>query len=206
MQNAKKINDKETIQIIYTNVENLDLNLINRVPKFRQDKINQYVFDKDKKLSLGAWLLVQEIGDFDVAFTTMGKPYFTNSNIKFNISHSGSFCICAYSNYNIGCDIELIQDYEDELAKQCMLKDELKIINKNGKKFYDFWTMKESYIKALGKGLSINPLSFSAKAINDWYFYPFSINSNYSSCVCTDKKNLNINICELNKSCAKKWK
>lgn len=38
----------------YINCENLDLNLKTDMPKFRQRKFDDYVFEKDKKLCLGS--------------------------------------------------------------------------------------------------------------------------------------------------------
>ena len=50
------------IKLAYCNVENLDLKrAYDAVPKDRQDKINFFRFEKDKKLSAGAYLLLKKL-------------------------------------------------------------------------------------------------------------------------------------------------
>ena len=54
------------------------------------------------------------------------------------------------------------------------------------KKFYNYWTIKESVIKAEGKGMSV-PLdeifiedNIAGYGTNKWHLYPISINNEYS--------------------------
>ena len=45
-----------------------------------------------------------------------GKPYFVNSKIHFNISHSGNFVVMAVSDWNIGIDVQRLKTYGAYLA------------------------------------------------------------------------------------------
>ncbi|MEI3612720.1 4'-phosphopantetheinyl transferase family protein [Pseudogracilibacillus sp. SO30301A] len=64
--------------------------------------------------------------------------------------------------------------------------------------FYKYWTLKESYVKAIGKGLSIPLNSFTIVNDNNIYFieeeqnsnyylYQQKFNFNYALAVCTQK-------------------
>ena len=104
------------IELAYCNVENLDLKkAYNLVSKNRQEKIDFYRFDKDKKLSCGAYLLLKKLlaekNITDPIFKTekYGKAYISNhENIHFNLSHSGKIVLCAISDMEVGADVEYI--------------------------------------------------------------------------------------------------
>lgn len=90
-----------------------------------------------------------------------GKPYFKNiSNLHFSISHSSNWVICALSEYKCGVDIEKKEELHLDIARCFYAENEYKMImcveEKQQKEvFYDLWTLKESYIKKEGRGLSI---------------------------------------------------
>lgn len=142
-----------------------------KLPNFRKEKVDNFVFDKDKFLSLGAWTLLKvsldkfniDINLQDLQFGKFEKPYFKDCCINFNLSHSGTKVLCAMSKDEIGCDVETIKPYDDALADFCMTKNEIanfETCKKNKEKsnlFYDFWTIKESIIKCMGTGLNLNP-------------------------------------------------
>lgn len=96
-----------------------------------------------------------------------GKPLLLNpSEIHFNISHSGSWVVCAASNSPVGIDVEVIKPIDFEIAKRFFSKDEYTALmnqpsDERQAYFYKIWTIKESYIKAEGKGLSIPLDSFT---------------------------------------------
>lgn len=95
-----------------------------------------------------------------------GKPYVKGiTGLHFNISHSGNWVVCAVGSAPVGVDIERIADSDLSIAKRFFTKREYKwLYEKNDQErkqsFYKLWTMKESYIKAVGKGLSIPLESF----------------------------------------------
>ncbi|MBU3188240.1 4'-phosphopantetheinyl transferase superfamily protein [Clostridium bowmanii] len=92
---------------------------------------------------------------------TYGKPYIiSNKGIYFNISHSGDWVVGVVSSEEIGIDIEMNLDVQPDIVDTCFTKNEKVYVyfeNKNGSssRFYEIWTLKESFVKALGKGLSI---------------------------------------------------
>jgi 4'-phosphopantetheinyl transferase len=101
-----------------------------------------------------------------------GKPeilYPTIPTLDFSISHSMDFIICAcVFNAKIGVDIENTNRAVDAvaLANQLFSADEYSWLSKTPplqqqSYFFDYWTLKESYIKAQGMGFSLPLESFS---------------------------------------------
>lgn len=86
----------------------------------------------------------------EIYTATNGKPYFKDSNIFFNYSHSKNYIACAISSYEVGVDIEeTTRKISDYISKK-YLNDE----NDNLKKI-ETWVKKESYSKLKGLGLQI---------------------------------------------------
>ncbi len=92
-----------------------------------------------------------------------GKPYMHSiqgyDEIRFSISHSNEFVVLAFTEFgSIGVDIEENKEFpqilrklsNSEINEQTVLSNEDKFQNKI---FYDEWTAKEAYVKALGLGL-----------------------------------------------------
>lgn len=98
-----------------------------------------------------------------VNHTHMGKP------IEFNLSHSGHYALIALTVTNkVGVDIEAVSDAVDKLglAKRYFSEaetDQFKQLAKADQldAFYRFWTRKEAFIKADGRGVSLGLGKFS---------------------------------------------
>ena len=160
------------IKIAYCNVENLDLKkAYGLVPKNRQEKIDFYRFDKDKKLSAGAYLLLKKLLDEEnitkPVFKTekYGKAYISNyDNIHFNLSHSGKIVLCAISDMEVGVDIEYNDPAIDlNIAKNYFYNSEYESIMKSNEpsaEFFKYWVLKESYMKYTGLGMNLELDSF----------------------------------------------
>ena len=74
-----------------------------------------------------------------------------------------------YGTTEVGIDVEKIQEGREELVDFCFSEEERFTINniekeERLKQFTKLWTMKESYIKFLGTGLSTGLKSFSVDA------------------------------------------
>ena len=160
------------IKLAYCNVENLDLkNAYPLVSKNRQKKIDFYRFDKDKKLSCGAYLLLKKLLSEEKIknpiFKTgkYGKAYISNyENIHFNLSHSEKMVLCAISDREVGVDIEYIDPEIDlNIAKHYFYNSEYEsIMNAENKpdEFFKYWVLKESYMKYTGLGMNLELDSF----------------------------------------------
>lgn len=94
--------------------------------------------------------------------------------LRFNISHTKNMIICAVTlKDDIGCDVENTGRSNDVLAiaeRYFSAKESTELFAlpeaEQRHRFFDYWTLKESYIKAWGLGLAI-PLTDFSFNIND---------------------------------------
>ncbi|EJR97188.1 phosphopantetheine-protein transferase domain protein [Bacillus mycoides] len=141
-------------------------------------------------------------------YNEYGKPFVQNfSDFHFNISHSGEWVVCATANSNVGIDIERVSDIEAlKLANEFFSEEEFyDLSNMNSDEqinyFFDLWTLKESHIKMIGKGLYIPLNSFSVKKGSrtlisytnipqNFYFRQYNIDPNYKISACATRDEL----------------
>ena len=142
-----------------------------KLSQHRKDKIDFYYFKKDRFLSMGAGFLLDfvlhsyclEEKNSKFSYVKNGKPCLKNCPVFFNLSHSGSFAACAFSEHEIGIDIERIQIPEHALMERVCRPRELTYLRSLqgqalSSAFAKLWTIKESYMKYLGTGLTLDPL------------------------------------------------
>ena len=163
------------IKLAYCNVEDLDLKkAYGLVSKSRREKIDFYRFDKDKKLSAGAYLLLRKLlleeNITNPIFKTekYGKAYISNfENVYFNLSHSGKMVLCAISDREVGVDIEYSDPEIDlNIAKLYFYNGEYESIMNSqnpADEFFKYWVLKESYMKYTGLGMNLKLDSFEIK-------------------------------------------
>ena len=99
-------------------------------------------------------------------YSQYGKPNLVTArnqtSINFNLSHSGNLALLACSqDREVGVDLEQLRPMPDapNIAKRFFSKNEnetfLKVPpDKRVEAFFNCWTRKEAYIKAIGEGLS----------------------------------------------------
>ncbi|MEJ6950845.1 4'-phosphopantetheinyl transferase family protein [Natronospora cellulosivora (SeqCode)] len=193
-------------------IYNIFLNLIS--PE-KQNRIKRFRFFQDAQRCLLGDILVRyaicknlDIDNDLLKFSSneYGKPFLLKpKDFYFNISHSGDWVVCAVGNKPLGVDVELIKTIDYNIAKRFFSKDEFNDLLKIDKEkrleyFYKLWTLKESYIKAEGKGLSI-PLNtfsfkikkddikiFSQKELKPYFFWQHKLYENYILSLCSLKK------------------
>ena len=128
----------------------------------RRNKIERLARPEDRRLSLGAGLLLQQVlkkHGFDgqkIFCGENGKPQM--EGIYFNLSHSYEMVACAISDKPVGCDIEKVRDIKEKVAARFFSQKEITYIKEAEDKrdmFFRLWTMKESYMKMTGDGLKL---------------------------------------------------
>ncbi|MGN1131954.1 MAG: 4'-phosphopantetheinyl transferase family protein [Ruminococcus sp.] len=169
------------IETSFLNDDTVFQQFYNQTSPYRQKKTDSFRFRKDKNLCLGAGILLDyALKEFGLSEKEMtysvgkaGKPSFENhSQIHFNISHSHKCAIVSVSDKAVGCDIELVTEQNLDIAQKFFHKNEymyLKNLNDSHEQasaFFRLWTLKESYVKALGMGMT-KPFHCFAVEIGD---------------------------------------
>lgn len=172
----------------------------------RKSKVDRFRFETDKRLSLGAGILLQQalerenISDWVIDVMPGGKPYLKNTREWFfNLSHSGTKVLCVLAREPVGCDIEKTEKAPLELVQGVLSRQEqnqLVCLEGDTQRdyFYKLWTGKESYLKLTGEGLShrLNDITifvpFRRQMIeNKWVnFYDISCGEGYQATVCRE--------------------
>lgn len=130
-----------------------------------------------------------------------GKPQLKEySQIYHNISHTEGLVACAVGNVPVGIDVEHIRPFSEKILRRVMSIKErecYEMLNRDEKIafFFKIWTLKESYVKAAGCGITIplTDFSFDIKGekiectIPEVHALQYHLKEDYILSVCTFK-------------------
>jgi 4'-phosphopantetheinyl transferase len=143
-----------------------------------RQRCDRFLFAKDRALYLVAHALVRSAlscyanvapGAWRFVQNAFGRPEiargFTNRPIRFSLSHSSGVAIVAVAcDRDIGADVEEIRTgtIVDDVTSYAFSARERSAIAAmrdpaRCRRFFEHWTLKEAYIKAIGTGLSTPP-------------------------------------------------
>ena len=145
-----------------------------RVPQFRREKADALRNRKTKAQSIGAWSLWEKIrAEYDLPESSL-----------FNISHSDVYVMCA-AHFNLsdekrrkkqpkdvcqlGCDLERINSLRMNIAKRFFCREQYETIlsgkseKEQTERFYRYWVLKESFMKATRYGMVLGLDSFEIR-------------------------------------------
>jgi 4'-phosphopantetheinyl transferase len=188
--------------------------LIDKVDEKKKQRILEFRNKRDLYHTLfgdflARYVIGKRLGSINTnvifSYSPYGKPYAEGlGNVHFNIAHSGEYIVCAISNREVGIDIEQqipgpFSDVADLFSigeKQSLYGQPLHLQQEF---FYSLWTLKESYIKQTGEGLSRSLNSFSIKLtgdnisleigekpLSDLFFKQYHVDVNYKMAVCAE--------------------
>lgn len=160
-------------QIYFCNAEKfqgLYEKLLPFIPKERQKKVNRLLKNEDRLLSALSGAMLKKVLCIDENETFLynehGKPYIEHGK-HFSVSHSGDIAVLAVSDNDIGVDVELPKEANEKVMRRCFTEEEMAFASSSPKDFALVWTMKESAVKLLGKGLSFPLKNFSVLPFNE---------------------------------------
>ena len=144
--------------------------LLQTLPECRRQKVLRLKRDDARRRCLGAGLLLAHalspfgLSEADAAYGPQGKPYLpAETGLFFNLSHSGGRVMCVIAENEVGCDVEKIRYRRDtdRIAHRYFAPEEIRALEavqertEKKKLFFRYWTLKESFLKAIGNGLSL---------------------------------------------------
>lgn len=138
-------------------------------PEFRREKADRLKHMRGKAQSIGVWALYAQMKDY---FGLDGQEIY-------NFSHSGDYVLCSVcikggvsgGRILLGCDVEKVGKTQIKMAKRFFCESEYRCIEKEaGEKqreiFTRFWVLKESFMKAVRKGMKLPLDSFEIRLGN----------------------------------------
>ncbi|MCH5203897.1 MAG: 4'-phosphopantetheinyl transferase superfamily protein [Oscillospiraceae bacterium] len=135
-----------------------------------------------------------------------GKPSLSeHPEVRYNISHADGIAAVVVSEFECGIDCERIRAYRPSVLKRCFCEEERSAVEaapecEQNLMFFRLWTLKEAYVKALGRGLSF-PLREAAFAfegddilteLSEWAFKQYIIGNEFIVSVCKIRNELSI--------------
>lgn len=170
---------------------------------------------------LGRYL---NISPQDLSFTygSKGKPDLERARafpIQFNLSHSQEHALFGFSRqHSIGVDLEYQRPMPDALkiARRFFSPNEFQMLAKSSPEtqaqlFFQLWTAKEAYLKAIGTGLAdslasveiacnlrnsmfISAIGQSSETITNWSLYSCTPATNYAAAIAIRSLGAKINL------------
>jgi 4'-phosphopantetheinyl transferase len=153
-----------------------------------------------------------ENNELNFGTTEAGKPFLANdAAVHFNLSHSGDWVVAAFHDRPVGIDVEKVKPGVVDFARVFLSETEQrglmnKPISEQTEYCYEVWTLKESFLKLIGKGLTA-PLKavsivFLPNQIEvhwegrklDYYFHQYHLEDGYKAALCSTVNSFRANL------------
>ena len=140
------------------------LTFLNTLNDSRRKKAERYKKYSDRVLSASSYVLLMyalhlngDDGEHTILCNEHGKPFFENSNIHFNISHTEGAVACVVQNMPVGVDIQKkVEKFESVMRRVCTEEEKKSVMSADDPQmeFTTLWTLKESILKCIGTGIA----------------------------------------------------
>ncbi len=167
--------------------------------RFKQHRIHYSVGRGLLRVLIGRYLACRPSA-LSFRYASRGKPYLCRfDSLSFNLSHSGGMALYAFTNEGeLGIDLEK-HDSElrcEEIAKNFFAPDEvgfLEAASAEGRpqRFFELWSRKEAYLKALANGLStpLHEFSVAGRAsLEGFELYSFDVGPGFAAALAVKPK------------------
>lgn len=153
-----------------------------QLPEWRKAKAEALRQPSLRAQSVGAGILLER----------MKETYKLSEKLKYNLSHSGIYALCSVvvpeergipeslagqregeNSVSLGCDVEMIGELREGVARRFFTQAEQESVfsqvtrRQQTEMFYRYWVLKESFIKATGKGMGLDLRSFEIQMEED---------------------------------------
>lgn len=162
------------IELYFLNVSDMTEEQFNNIcgglSEGRSARARKYLKTEDGYLSAGAGYLLDcalknhglSERQAEIIYGANGKPYLKDIPLYFNLSHSKDVVVCALSDGEVGIDVQKAVTPSGALIKKVCTESETEFIlsvreELKGLAFARVWTLKESFLKFTGDGLTVSP-------------------------------------------------
>jgi 4'-phosphopantetheinyl transferase len=208
----KVVLNKNQIMVVYFSLNEVDTESfyydLSTAEQTRAKKLinvtvyKQFVVARGLLRKLLSEQLACSTSKLDIAISHKGKPYLSNFDFQFNISHTHSAIALALSpNLLLGVDVESLERQVDihAVAKQVFSEQERYYLEQQSdatEAFIKIWTRKEALVKAQGDGLynDLKMLSVVPDYVTDgqqnkmWYLQSLpKINQHHVACASAEQ-------------------
>lgn len=141
--------------------------LLEYVEPYKRDIIRRHPKKDEAERMLVGDILVKYVlktkysipmSNLNIQLGEFGKPYLPEfPDIHFNISHSGNYVVCAFSDSPVGIDVQTILSYKEKIAKRILSYEKVREIEESQNPdllFTTCWSEKEALLKKVGCGFS----------------------------------------------------
>jgi 4'-phosphopantetheinyl transferase len=150
------------------------------------ERAARYALEKPRQQFIAARGILRELlgryldippGEVHFQYTPRGKPLLAierpGHELQFNLAHSEGRALLAFAlRQHVGVDLEKIRTVPDAeaMAARYFTPEEAAEIrtghgDEQSRRFFNCWTRKEAYLKALGEGFAIPPDSFQVSLL-----------------------------------------
>ena len=120
-----------------------------------------------------------------------GKPYLKDfPHINYNISHTDGLVACGIGDRQLGIDVERIRPFRNTILRKVFSDAEKRHMDEipeseRSQYFFLVWTLKESYLKASGLGITVPLTTISFEWKKEASFYQTMLKGDYVLSICT---------------------
>ena len=180
--------------------------LLSVLSEKQKDKVLRYRCREDRNrcligLALTGMVFGMRPSELKTVLGEHEKPFISNGKGQhYNLSHSGQYVVIGCGGSSLGIDVEKAGRVKKSIAKRLFSPREnveyRRYCEKDGDFFCRMWTLKESYIKYDGRGLSLPLNSFSILPKGGGYymedsrlkFRQFDMPEGYIMSVCSEEE------------------
>jgi 4'-phosphopantetheinyl transferase len=180
--------------------------ILNLLPPGRRAKALARARPEDRlRSAVGSLLLRLKLGvesDSDLTYGSRGRPALAGGGPLFSLSHSGDWAALSVGFVDHGLDLEKIRTKEvpPALSDFALSPTESELFERGGRDpglFTILWTLKESFLKAVGEGIGLRPVAVPVRPLDAdgsrlvdgrrWFFRTFELDGAVASLAAADE-------------------
>jgi 4'-phosphopantetheinyl transferase len=135
------------------------------------DRASRFVYDLHRNRYLAGRLALRELlgrylncapSEVRFGYSSYGKPELSGETLRFNVAHADDVAVIGLTEHDrLGVDVERLRELRDVdgVARSVFSERELEAfralpVSSKTQGFFNCWTRKEAFVKAVGEGLS----------------------------------------------------